>query len=175
MIILLASVIDNSACDWHWVVLLRDPRNQVLESQCHRNEYWTREKENRWSLLEIACIQGSQQEECHFVGRHSLVADIFWGPWKTEILVQAGFKLLFLGKQFLLFLFKQPILPEDLFFLLCSLSKKEVFVSKHMDTLHPSLLPATVQEVSLSHFPYTASVCLPLLASRLYFSGISLY
>lgn len=79
--------------------------------------------------------------------------------------MQAGLKLLFLGELFLLFLLKQPLLPEELFSLR-SLSEKEVFISKHMETL---------QELNLSHFPCTASVWLALLASGLYFSGISLY
>lgn len=70
----LGSITDNSfgvhnwqfCCNWHWVVLLWDPWNQVLESQCHRNELWIREKENRWSFLETAYIQGSWPEQCHY-------------------------------------------------------------------------------------------------------------
>ena len=43
-------------------LLLRGPQDQVLESQCHRNEHWTEGKECGWSLLEITCVQGSRQE-----------------------------------------------------------------------------------------------------------------
>lgn len=39
------------------------PQDQVLESQWHRNEYWTWEKGSRQCLSEIAWIQGTQPEK----------------------------------------------------------------------------------------------------------------
>lgn len=51
----------------YFIILLPYPQDQVLESQGHRNEHRTPDKESMQSLLEIAYIQGSnKKEECHF-------------------------------------------------------------------------------------------------------------